>query len=106
MINENGTENLKNNLYPRDFRNSLTINGLPLHTLELKIRAPVILFKSLMLKQVYVRVHSQGTHDKQLKAYRVRGTELSFLLLLRSADPADRWYDGQTDIIKGLLWAF
>ena len=45
MINENGTENLKNNLYPRDFRNSLTINGLPLHSLELKIRAPVILFR-------------------------------------------------------------
>ena len=47
VINENGTENLKNNLYPRDFRNSLTINGLPVHTLELKIGAPVILFRIL-----------------------------------------------------------
>ena len=47
VINENGTENFNNNLYPRDFRNSLTINGLPLHTLEQKIRAPVILFRIL-----------------------------------------------------------
>ena len=45
VINENGTENFKNNLYPRDFRNSLTINGLPLHSLQLKIRAPVIIFR-------------------------------------------------------------
>ena len=48
VINENGTENLKNNLYPRDFRNSLTINGLPLHTLELKIDVPVILSTKIL----------------------------------------------------------
>ena len=44
-----------------------------------------------------------------LKTYEVRGTELVFLLLVHSADPADRRCDrrtdGQTDMIKG-LWAF
>ena len=32
-----------------------------------------------------------------LKTYRLRGTELSFLLLVRSVDPADRRCDGRTD---------
>ena len=44
--------------------------------------------------------------------YRVRGTKLSFLLLVRFADPltasvtdlqTDGWTDGQTDIINRLL---
>ena len=48
VINENGTENLNNNLYPRDFRNSPTVNGLPWHTLELKIGAPVILSTKIL----------------------------------------------------------
>ena len=34
---------------------------------------------------------------ERLKTYRVRGTELSSLLLVRSADPADRRCDRQTD---------
>ena len=33
----------------------------------------------------------------ELKTYEVRGTQLSFLLLIRSADPADRRCDRETD---------
>ena len=40
----------------------------------------------------------------KLKTHRVRGTKLSFLFLVRSADPADRRSDRQRDIIKG-FWA-
>ena len=33
----------------------------------------------------------------ELNTYRIRGTVLDFLLLVRSADPADRRCDRQTD---------
>ena len=37
--NDDETDNLSNNLYPTDFLNSININGLPLHKLELIERA-------------------------------------------------------------------
>ena len=43
--------------------------------------------------------------SKILKTYRVRGTELSFLSLVRSVDPVDRRCNRWTGISKE-LWAF
>ena len=37
--NDDGTDNLNNNLYPTEFLNSINIKGFPLHKLELKERA-------------------------------------------------------------------
>ena len=43
VSNENGTENVNNNLYPTEFLNSLNVNGFPLHKLEVKVNASVML---------------------------------------------------------------
>ena len=45
--NDDGTDNLNNNFYPTEFLNSININGLPLHKLELKERALVMLLRSI-----------------------------------------------------------
>ena len=45
--NEDGTDNINNNLYPIEFLNSVNVNGLPLHKLELKDGALVMLLRSL-----------------------------------------------------------
>ena len=44
--NKDGTDN-HNNLYPTEFLNSLNVNGLPLHKLELKINALVMLLRNI-----------------------------------------------------------
>ena len=45
--NNDGTDNLNNNLYPTEFLNSININGLPLHKLELKEKALVMLLRNI-----------------------------------------------------------
>ena len=45
--NEDGTDNINNNLYPIEFLNSVNVNGLPLHKLELKDGALVMLLRNL-----------------------------------------------------------
>ena len=45
--NNDGTNNLSNNLYPTEFLNSINVNGLPLHKLELKVRALVMLLRNI-----------------------------------------------------------
>ena len=42
-----GTDNQNNALYPTEFLNSLNVNGLPLHNLELKINALVMLLRNI-----------------------------------------------------------
>ena len=45
--NDDGTDNLNSNLYPTEFLNSINVNGLPLHKLELKERALVMLLRNI-----------------------------------------------------------
>ena len=45
--NNDGTDNQNNALYPTEFLNSLNVNGLPLHNLELKINALVMLLRNI-----------------------------------------------------------
>ena len=45
--NADGTDNLNNNLYPTEFLNSINVNGLPLHKLELNVRALVMLLRNI-----------------------------------------------------------
>ena len=45
--NDDGTDNFNNNLYPTEFLNSINVNGLPLHKLELKVRALVMLLRNM-----------------------------------------------------------
>ena len=47
MKNDDGTDNINNNLYPTEFLNSINVNGLPLHKLELKVNALVMLFRNI-----------------------------------------------------------
>ena len=47
MKNDDGTDNLNNNFYPMEFLNSINIKGLPLHKLELKERALVMLLRNI-----------------------------------------------------------
>ena len=47
MKNDDGTDNLNNNLCPTEFLNSINIKGLPLHKLELKERALVMLLRNI-----------------------------------------------------------
>ena len=42
-MNEDGSDNINDNLYPTEFLNSLNAQGFPLHKLELKINASVML---------------------------------------------------------------
>ena len=44
---DDSTDNLYNNLYPTEFLNSINVNGLPLHKLELKERALVMLLRNI-----------------------------------------------------------
>ena len=45
--NDDGSDNLRNSLYPTEFLYSININGLPLHKLELKERALVMLLRNI-----------------------------------------------------------
>ena len=47
MKNDDGTDNLNNNFYPTEFLNSININGLPLHKLELKERTLVTFLRNI-----------------------------------------------------------
>ena len=42
-----GTDNLNNNLYPTEFLNSINVHGSPLHKLELKERALLMLSRNI-----------------------------------------------------------
>ena len=45
--NDDGTDNLNNNLYPTELLNSININGLPLNKLVLKERALIMLLRNI-----------------------------------------------------------
>ena len=45
--NDDGTDNFNNNLYPTDFLDSMNVSGFPLHELELKERALVMLLRNI-----------------------------------------------------------
>ena len=45
--NDDGTDNLNNNLYSTEFLNSINVNELPLPKLELKVRALVMLLRNI-----------------------------------------------------------
>ena len=45
--NDDGSDNLRNSLYPTELLYSININGLPLHKLELKERALVMLLRNI-----------------------------------------------------------
>ena len=47
MKYNDGTDNQNNALYPTEFLNSLNVNGLPLHNLELKINTLVMLLRNV-----------------------------------------------------------
>ena len=47
VSNEDGSDNINDNLYPTEFSNSLNVQGFPLHKSELKINASVILLRNL-----------------------------------------------------------
>ena len=48
VSNEDGSsDNVHNNLYPTEFLNSLNVQGFPLHKLELKLNASVMLWRFL-----------------------------------------------------------
>ena len=106
VINENGTENFNNNLYPRDFRNSLTINGLPWHTLELQIGAPVMLLRIFNVEAGLCK----GPTLTALTISNWRRTEyvgpnLVFCCSSAPRTPLTAGMTRQTGIIKW-LWAF
>ena len=45
VTNEDGSDNINDNLYPVEFLNSLNVQGFPLHKLELKISNVVKKFR-------------------------------------------------------------
>ena len=47
VTNEDGSDNINDNLYPTEFLNSLNVQGFPLHKLELKVNASVMLLRNL-----------------------------------------------------------
>ena len=47
VTNEDGSDNIHNNLYPTEFLNSLNVQGFPQHKLELKLNASVMSLRNL-----------------------------------------------------------
>ena len=47
VSNEDGNDNIHNNLHPTEFLNSLNVQGFPLYKLELKLNASVMFYRNL-----------------------------------------------------------
>ena len=47
VSDEDGSNNINDNLYPTEFLNSLNVQDFPLHKLELKINASLMLLRNL-----------------------------------------------------------
>ena len=76
--NDDGTDNLYNNSYPTEFLNSININGIPLHKLELKERALVMLLRNIDVNSGLCN----GTTTKILKFQITNGSHIGDYALI------------------------
>ena len=88
-MNEDGSDNIHNNLYSTEFLNSLNVQGFPLHKLELKLNTSVILLRNLYFNSRLCNgttLHISSTNHKVLKNKITNGSHIGNIGLISRID--------------------